>query len=513
MLCVGRETEVPPTCGGEGPVPEGPAAAGTGRVVRAARRGRRALSGVALVLCGVLVGAALPRPGVRAAAAAPLATVTQVYDLILHRYAGRVTAGELVAGAIHGMLASVGDPFSTYFTPAQDQAFSAQLNGVDGVGISIMATSSGDVVESVVAGGPAQQAGLRSGDLLVAVNGKPTAGLPVSGVAALVQGPVGSRVTLTYLDPFRNQARVNVTLTRASLQAPTVFGSSPAPGVGLIRITEFSSDTAAEFDRVYAQLQRMPGGLHGLILDLRNNPGGYVSAAVHIAGALAPPGPLFQVVAADGQVTRYTAAAHAPAPPIVVLVNGMSASAAEIVAGSLQYRHAAELVGSRTYGKGSVQELFALPGGGAVKLTVEHDELPNGRSWNGVGLRPDVAASPAPSPLAHLPTLAAVGARGLRRGMIGLDVLGLQQRLAILGNYLGKADGIYGPGTRASVQVFQEQHGLPVTGRMGAADWRALGAALAARIGALEKAPVPDTVLRKGLQVLAGLMAHATGGG
>lgn|GEM_PF-289582 len=480
------------------------------------RRARPLLSAAALVLSGVVVGAVLPRPGALAAASGasasgPLDSVLQVYDLILQRFAGAVTPQRLVAGAVQGMLNAVGDPFSEYFNASQDQSFTTSLNGFTGIGVNIVQGSGGDIIQSVIAGGPAQKAGLRSGELIVAVDGQATAGLTTSQVAALVEGPAGTTVTLAYIDPFQGNARETVTLTRVQIQQPTVFGSSPAAGVGLIRITEFSSDTASEFDHVYASLQAMPGGLKGLVLDLRDDPGGYVDAALHIADALAPAGPIFQTVGAHGAITTYSAPSHPKAPPIVALVNGSTASAAEILAGALQYTHAALLVGSKTYGKGSIQELFSLPGGGAVKLTIEHDQLPNGKSWNGVGLQPDVPASPPPSPLASLPTFAAVGSRDLSPGMIGLDVLGLQQRLALLGNYRGADNGIYDQMTQASVAVFQHAAGLPATGDMGPADWQALSVAVSTKIKALSAAPQPDTVLQKGLQVLQGLMAGQGG--
>ena len=476
------------------------------------RRSRPLLSAVALVLSGVLIGVALPRAGALADVgstsnpADPLAAVRQVYDLILQQFAGKADAAKLVAGAIQGMLSTVGDPFSTYFNPGIDQAFTDSLAGFVGVGIDIVTNGSGDIIQSVVAGGPAQQAGLRSGELIVTVDGHPTAGLTVAQVATYVRGPLGTQVRLLVSDPFQGK-QILYTLTRAKIQQPTVFGSSPAPGVGLIRINEFGSDTADEFDRAYASLRNQPGGLQGLILDLRNDPGGYLSAAQHIAGALAPTGSLFQVVDNHGTVTPYSAPAGPVAPPMVVLVNGMTASAAEIVAGALRYRHVAVLVGSKTYGKGSVQELFDVPGGGAVKLTIEHDELPDGTSWDHVGLQPDVPAAPAASPLDALPQFPKVGTRDVAPGMIGLDVLGLQEELALLGNFRGTPDGIYSPNTLASVEIFQHLAGLPVTGTMGAADWKALATEVAAKIDALKSVPLPDTVLQKGLQVLQGLIS------
>jgi carboxyl-terminal processing protease len=458
-----------------------------------------------LVLGGILLGSALTGGRAGAAGEDPLAAVRTAFEVLLQDFAGRVDPQALVAGAIRGMVQALHDPFTDYLPPEQDRSLTDTLNGFAGVGLVIQPLGQGDVIQSVLAGGPAQQAGLRAGDLIVAVDGRPTAGQPLDQVVAEIRGAPGTQVTLDVLEPGRQQP-VRVTLTRVAIRQPTVFASSPAPGVGLIRITEFSSTTAEEFDRALAELRAQPGGLKGLVLDLRGNPGGYVDAALRVVGALAPAGPLLVVVDRDGRRTTYSAPDHPPAPPTVVLVDGTTASAAEIVAGALQYRQAAVLVGSRTYGKGSVQQLFDLPGGGALKVTVSHDELPDGTSWDGRGLEPDVQASPVPSPLDGLPAFAPVGQRDLREGMIGLDVYGLQQRLQLLGYYGRDPDGVYDAYTAAAVQLFQRDRGRPATGAVGAADWEALGRAVAARIDALRSAPRPDTVLQTGLEVLGRMM-------
>lgn len=466
----------------------------------------------------MVIGVALPRAGASAATAPsndPLAAIQAEYTLLLQDFAGKVNAATLVAGALKGMAAAVGDTWTSYFPPSQDQSFTDTLDGYGGIGVQIQPLAKGDVIETIIAGGPAQQAGLRAGDLIVGVDGQPTAGQTPDAVSAEVRGAAGTPVTLDVLEPGQT-APTRIVLTRAQISQPTVISSSPAAGVGLIKITQFSSTTADEFDRAFKRLQQQPGGLQGLILDLRGNPGGYVEAAVHIAGEIAPAGPLLDIVDGQGHTTSYTAPSHAPAPPTVILVDGGTASAAEILAGTLQYRHAATLVGQRTFGKGAVQQLFQLPGGGAVKVTVSHDQLPDGTSWDHTGLQPDVPATPPPATDAALPEFAQVGARSLHQQMIGLDVYGLQQRLQVLGYFAQDPDGIYGPTTVAAVQLFQRDAQLPETGAMAGADWQTLGKAVGAKITALESAPQPDTVLQKGLDVLraqlAGPAAPAAGG-
>jgi carboxyl-terminal processing protease len=469
----------------------------------------RALSAVSLVLAGVLVGAALPRGFARAGSSDPLAAAEDAYNLLLTNFDGTVSPAKLLGGAIAGMMNALGDPFTTYLAPGPaDQSFNASLNGLIGIGVEIQAMAGGYVIDSVVAGGPAQAAGLRSGDLIVTVDGQPVAGQTVDQVTTEIGGALGTPVTLGVLVPGGTGPQ-SFTMERADISPPTVVASSPAPGIGMIRITEFGSDTASEWDGALAALRARPGGLQGLIIDLRNNPGGYVSAAIHIAGEIAPAGPLLIVTQKTGPSTTYSAPAHAPFPPTVILVNGETASAAEILAGTLQWSHAAVLVGQRTYGKGSVQQLFPLPNGGAAKITVGFDELPNGVSWEYKGLTPDVAVPPPTSAVASLPAFATVGGRTLRPGMIGLDVYGLQQRLGLLGFYDGPDSGVYDPLTEAAVELFQRAAGLPVTGTMAPADWTALGVAMGVKVQQLASETPPDTTLQTGLRVLHDLMTGA----
>ena len=455
---------------------------------------------------GLALGAALPRGGARAASD-PLAAVEDAYQLMLQHFDGRVSPAALVAGALRGMLDAAGDPFTAYLAPGPaDQSLNAQLNGLDGIGVEIAPLAGGYVIDSVLAGGPAQAAGLRSGDLIVAVGGTPVAGQSAGQVASEIDGAAGTKVAVEVSVPGQAAPRT-VTLTRTDISPPTVVGHELSPGIGEIRISEFASSTAGEWNRALAALRAEPDGLQGLVIDLRGNPGGYVQSAIQIAGQIAPAGPLLQVTQTGGATTTYTAPAHAPFPPTVILVNGTTASAAEILAGTLQWSHAAVLVGQRTYGKGSVQQLFPLPNGGAAKITVGLDRLPDGVSWEHTGLQPNVPVTPAPTPAASLPDFVPVGSRSLAPGMIGLDVYGLQQRLVLLGFYDGPESGIYSPLTEAAVELFQRGAGVAVTGSMGPRDWTALGVALGRRVRQLEAEAAPDNTLQVGVRVLRDLMA------
>ncbi len=469
-----------------------------------ARRGRfgRIGGAVALVLIGVVVGQALPRVAVKAQGTDPLGTVKLVYDLLQADFAGHVSSQALVTGALEGMLQATGDPFTQYLAPASSQDFSDSLNGFSGVGIRIATTAQGDVIMQVLTDSPASNSGLLPGDVIVAVDGHPTAGVPLATVAQEIRGPVGSTVHLEVLVPG-GVGSSPISVTRGFVAPDTVFASVPKPGIGLIQITEFGSATAAQFAKAYQGLQQEPGGLRGLVLDLRGNPGGYLDAAVKIADMLVPPGPFLQLVNAHGQVTTYSAPEHAPAPPIVVLVDGNTASAAEILAGALQYRGTA-LVGATTYGKGTVQEVFPLPGGAAVKVTVAHDQLPSGVSWNHHGLVPNVQVVPPtpPAPPSFLP----LAGGELVSGAVGLDVLAVQQRLEYLGLLHDDTSGVLDGATTAAVQTLQRQNGLAITGRVGPTDAQTLQNLVDARILQQEQSPRGDSVLEKGLELLQGAM-------
>lgn len=314
-----------------------------------------------------------------------------------HYYNPHLDYSKLQNSTLAGMVAGLGDQFSAYYSPSQ---FRAEQSGFAGTysGIGVYLDFSGDtpLITGLVPDSPATGAGLMPGDTIQAVDGKPVKGVGIDQVGAMIQGQAGTNVTLTI---GRGGQMRDFTMTRARLTTPMVASTTLPGPVLYVRIYRFGDDTQAEFDR------QLSSGLHGaaaIVLDLRGNPGGYVDAAQAVGSRFVPSGELFEMHNRDGSVARLDSQGDHPADhvPVVVLVDGDTASAAEIVAGALRVDRRAPLVGVKTFGKGSVQQDFQLSGGGDLHLTVAHWFLPDGSSVDHKGLTPDVDAErPASAPM------------------------------------------------------------------------------------------------------------------
>ncbi len=316
-------------------------------------------------------------------------SLNQAYQLIRSDYYDpHVSPRKLSGASIGAMVSSLGDPYSRYLNPQQyrqQQAFYAGRYG-GMVGIYVTFQGGYPVVTGLLPGSPAVLAGLEAGDVILRVGNTDLHGLTPDRASALIRGPVGSQVTLTI---SRGGVEHEVTVTRRNFRSPTVESTRLAGDVLYLRIYDFGDSTEREFD------QRLKDGLpgaRGVILDLRGNGGGYVEAAVAVVSRFIRSGEVVEQRSRDGETIRTEVSGSHPAAdvPLVVLVDGDTASAAEIVAGSLQAHHRARLVGTRTFGKGSVQEDYPLANGGDLHLTVAHWYLPNGQSIQGRGLTPDV---------------------------------------------------------------------------------------------------------------------------
>lgn len=298
---------------------------------------------------------------------------------------------QLMVGALNGMVATLHDQFSTYMSKQSYNQLTQMLGGsFTGIGIALDVNQSGQyIILQVFAGTPAQQAGLQANDQIVAVNGKPVAGENSTVVAGEIRGPAGSSVTLTVK---QNGTLKTVKVKRAVINTPTVFTEMLPNHVGYMNITEFGYHTGHQVVDAYKQL--VQAGAKGILLDLRGNPGGDVQQCQIASGAFVPPGPL---VTLDYKNRAYDQTLDSPGPgtklPVVVLVNGNTASAAEILSAAIQQRHVGILVGTKTYGKGIVQELMQLPGGAYLKLTVAKYLTPNGDYIEHKGLMPNVVVS------------------------------------------------------------------------------------------------------------------------
>ena len=301
-----------------------------------------------------------------------------------------VSESTLERAAVEGMLHALDDRWSAYYTPSDYESFQDVLDGrYAGVGLWVRREDDGRLtVFSVQPGSPAAGAGLQVGDTLLAVSGRKVAGRSVADVVAALRGDAGSPVTLTWQ---RHGQRVSRTVARATLSTNDVSADRLASGVLRLRIAAFTRGVGRW---VRNEVASQHG--NGIVLDLRGNPGGLLDEAVETASAFLDGGRVVTFVRRGhpDQPLDAVAGAGDTTTPLVVLVDGGTASAAEVVAAALQDRGRAVVVGSQTFGKGSVQEPSKLSDGSALELTVGRYLTPSGRSIDGVGLEPDVAVAP-----------------------------------------------------------------------------------------------------------------------
>jgi carboxyl-terminal processing protease len=295
-------------------------------------------------------------------------------------------------GSIRGLVQSLGDPYTSYQDPQQykqqQDSFAGRHSGV--VGVYLLFPGGYPVISGLVPGGPAQKAGIHPGDLLTAIGGQDAKGLQVQDTQTRIDGAVGTSVTLTVM---RDTQTLSFVLQRSQFTSPMVVSQVLENQVLYLRVYQFGSATTQQFD---AQLKANLPNAKSVVVDLRDDPGGYIAAATAMISRFVASGEAYELRDHAGNVDKQNVEGdHSAANvPLAVLVNGSSASAAEIVAGSLQARHRAQLVGTKTFGKGSVQLDFPLTDGSDIHLTIQHWFLPNGQSVDkGVGLQPDVPVS------------------------------------------------------------------------------------------------------------------------
>jgi carboxyl-terminal processing protease len=358
---------------------------------------------LALALTLALAGGAAAEPAVTL----PREEVLQLLDayrLVKSQYVDTVDDKKLLAGAIAGMLSSL-DPHSRLLD--QDDLLDLEKTESGefvGIGLEVSSDRGRMEVTGVTAPGPAQRAGILARDVIVSIDGAAVSGLALPAVLKRMRGPAGSRVSLGVARGGAVALRT-VEVERAQLHNTTVELHRLAGGLAWLRVSEFGGATGAD---LAALLQSLDGGAKGLILDLRNNPGGLVTAAVDVAAAFLAPDALVLTARArnpaaqDGaahEIRTPAAAGSTPAwartVPLAVLVNGETVSAAELLAGALQDQHRATVIGTPTFGKGSIQGIIALSGSSAIKLTVARYYTPGGREIQARGIAPDVLVAPA----------------------------------------------------------------------------------------------------------------------
>lgn len=314
----------------------------------------------------------------------------QVWNTIHARYYATATDTDLMYGSIEGMVAGLDDPYSVFFPPAEATQFNNDLSGqLSGIGAEVGMKQNQLVVIAPLDNTPAKLAGLMAGDRIVAIDGTSTQGMDVDTAVNLIRGPASSTVKLSILRGSSTTPK-DFSIRRATISVPSVNFSMKPGNIAYIQITQFGDDTASLFQKYAAEAQA--DHAKGYILDLRDDPGGYLTAAVDIASDWVPTGTIVSEHFNDG--THQDSDTDGDHPLVgaktVVLVNGGTASAAEILSGALQDHKAATIIGEQTFGKGVVQDLIPYSDGSALKLTIAAWFTPNGHSINKMGITPDI---------------------------------------------------------------------------------------------------------------------------
>jgi carboxyl-terminal processing protease len=316
----------------------------------------------------------------------------QAWDLVHENFVDQpISDVELMRGAISGMMAALGDQHTSYLDPTQFEESNAQLQGEEYEGIGAWVDISGEflTIISPMPGSPAEKAGLRAEDKVVGVNGEDVTGLDGESVRQKIIGPRGTTVILTI--QREGQENFDVEVERANIVVPSVESKMLDNNIAYIRLYTFGDDTARDLRKAIKELNGQDP--IGMILDLRNNGGGYLETAIDVASEFIPDGVIMYEEYGDGSRDIYEARKGGSASdiPLVVLINGGSASASEIVAGAIQDRGRGQLVGETSFGKGSVQTYNALVDEqGAVRITIARWLTPRERQINEIGLEPDV---------------------------------------------------------------------------------------------------------------------------
>jgi len=323
---------------------------------------------------------------------------TEVFSRIKDGYVEDVSDRQLLESAIKGMLSDL-DPHSTYLAPKDYEELEESTSGkFGGLGIEVGMENGFVKVIAPIDDTPAQKAGVQAGDLIIKLDEKPVKGMSLEEAVNLMRGEPGSVLTLTIMREGES-APIEIDVTRDIIKVTSIKSRMVDNGYGYVRITQFQGDTGTQFSQALQELEDKHGSdLDGLIIDLRNNPGGVLQAAVDTADALLDEG---LIVYTEGRIQssrlRFNARAGdlMSGTPIVVLINGGSASASEILAGALQDHQRAVIMGTQSFGKGSVQTVIPLDETHAIKMTTARYYTPDGRSIQASGIKPDIEVKPA----------------------------------------------------------------------------------------------------------------------
>lgn len=314
-----------------------------------------------------------------------------VWDKIQSSYVKEsVSETDMLYGAISGLVGSLGDPYSLYFPPKEADQFAKDLSGeLEGIGAEIGIKEEQLMVISPLPDSPAEKADLKAGDKILAIDKESSFGMDVNTAVSKIRGKAGTSVVLTISREGQKDSQ-EITITRSKIIIPSIIFSYKPNGIAYLRVMQFNEDTKKKMSKYVKEINSKP--TKGIILDLRNNPGGYLDTAIDMASYWITDGPVVKEKGRNGlDVQHNTSGAHPLANiKTIVLVNKGSASASEIVAGALQDTKKGILLGEQTFGKGSVQDLQDFADGSALKLTIAEWFTPNGKNINKEGIKPNI---------------------------------------------------------------------------------------------------------------------------
>jgi carboxyl-terminal processing protease len=394
-------------------------------------------------------------------------------DSIKESYFYPVETEALIEGAVRGMIDSVGDPHLRFYDPDDLDEFMTETRGsYGGIGVRIIEANQSIVIFETFPGSPADRVGIAPGDRILEADGNELTGEGLGRAVELLRGPSDTTVDVLIMRPGAEEP-ISLTVAREEIQVTTISSRMLDEGLGYIKINSFDSNTAEEFTGAFRAMEQ--GGLGtGLILDLRNNPGGLVDQAVEVAKLIVPEGEIVRLVGKDDQVKSiYHSSAVKKPYPIVVLINEDSASASELLAGALQDRDAALLVGKTTYGKASVQQLEYLVGGNAILLTVAKYFTPSGHNIDQHGIEPDFEID-MPEVLRYYRYF---HPGPLEQGDYGPEVEMLQLMLEQVGHIV-EVTGYFDLQTSLALTTFQNAAGINGSGEFDDQTWVELREAL-----------------------------------
>jgi len=324
---------------------------------------------------------------------ADISALNHALELADQHYGSSLGNRNLAYAAIAGMMDSLHDRWTVFMSPKDFRSLNEGLDGGNFAGVGIVLdvdpASKSLLVVQTIDGGPADKAGLQAGDVITNVDAKSTQGLSIEQDSALIRGKAGTTVQLTVLRKGAPKA-MTFQITRETIHAPSVRERVVNDDIGYVQVLVFGLTTGQELTAAMEKLEKQ--GVKGIILDLRNNGGGYLNAAIDVSSLFIPEGPIVSIDARTKPLTTYDAENTAlPTLPLAVLVNEFTASASEITSGAIQDSGAGVLIGTKTFGKGVVQTIYPLPDGSAIKITTARYLTPSGRDINAIGIQPDIA--------------------------------------------------------------------------------------------------------------------------